>query len=257
MSPRDSTIDCGCKVGRLARQHDLSGCNAELKRRWLGEGPEERQSVRDLATYFNREVFGAIIEESGADVMTAQVAYLYDVLNDDEADEDERAEVRNRLERYEIDVDSLDSEFVSYQSIHNHLTGCLDLSSPVEERTERNPEADKDTLRRLQVRTENVAGDILERHLDDEHVDPESLEVDATVTVRCNECGYKRSVSRLLSDGACYCEREAEPSGSKPDESGGESTETEADREPATRVAPSGDRSRVRENDVENANSDS
>lgn len=200
---------CGCKVGRLADRHGLDRLNGELERRWLGRGIE-RQSVRDLADYFNRQLLEATLRAADSDVMSGEAEYLYGALTDEDASAARREEARQRLSREGIDPDGLTDAFVSYQSIHNHLTDCLGVSSPVGGAGERTVDQDRDELRRLRSRVEAVAGSMLDRL--DRRTDAGVGDIDVSVRIeaRCADCGVRKSLTRLLADRGCDCAPDAD-----------------------------------------------
>lgn len=200
---------CSCKVGRLADRHGLDRLHGELERRWLGRGIE-RQSVRDLADYFNRQLLEAKLRAADSDVMSGEAEYLYGALTDEEASAARREEARQRLSREGIDPDDLTDDFVSYQAIHNHLTDCLEVSSPVGGAGERSVAEDRDELRRLRSRVEAVAGSMVDRL--DRRTDAGVGDVDISVRIeaRCADCGVRKSLTRLLADRGCDCAPDAD-----------------------------------------------
>lgn len=217
---------CECKVGRVATRRNLPRIDAELERRWVDDDPENRHSVRELAAYFNERVLAAILEEAGAPFTTPQVASVHDVLTSGDADEDERSEVRTQLREFGIDGDRVVAdEFVSYQTVHNHLTGCLGLSAPAAAGDGSAGETGRDVLRGLQRRAEVVAEDVLRRESSPSLAGVTEVEVDATITIGCRRCGYSRSVNRFITDGgSCYCE-DGEDAGDERASGGARATE--------------------------------
>lgn len=199
---------CHCKVGQIAREYDLEGIDAELTRRWRGEGVE-RQSLRTITDFFNSNVFRSMLEEADADILEAQVEHLYEIVTGDTATEGERAEVTNRLQRAGIDVDEMQqNQFVSYQTIHNHLRDCLGVPPPTSKDEKSTKEADQDSLRAIRTRTERIAESMVDRNVDET---PTSLSITVNVMARCDECGYNKPVTTLLEEGGCYCDRHGAP----------------------------------------------
>lgn len=61
----------GSKVSRVVSEHKLAGLGEELEHRWIGV-EAERQSLRDLADYFNHRVLEAALEDAGKNRLTAR-----------------------------------------------------------------------------------------------------------------------------------------------------------------------------------------
>ena len=59
--------------------------------------------------------------EAGMDPLQKDVGNTYEILTDQETSSGDRVEVRNRLEWNGIDVDALESDFVTHQVIHTYL----------------------------------------------------------------------------------------------------------------------------------------
>lgn len=63
-----------------------------------------------------------------------EVETLYALLTDEDVSDDDRLRARRRLEQDGIDVDALQDEFVSYQTIQRYLQDHRGASSTSEER---------------------------------------------------------------------------------------------------------------------------
>lgn len=193
--------ECTCKVGRVAAAWDLT-VDAELAERWTGE---DRQSTRDLAAWFNRQLLRSALVEAGVPAKDGEVATYYRLLTDDDVTSGDRIETRRELQREGVAVEELETAFVSHQTIHTHLTECLDasLSEPTPE--ERIEDA-ATTLGQLQSRTEAVTADTVERLADHGALDIGGTDVFVSVQVSCPECSHQYSVRELLDRGGCHCE---------------------------------------------------
>ena len=108
------------KVERVVRKYDLGDLGRELERRWTGEG-RERQSLRDLSHYFNRQVLESAMDEAGVMTLQGELENIYELLTGDDVTEGARTQARNRLEREEIDADDLQDDFVSHYAMHTYL----------------------------------------------------------------------------------------------------------------------------------------
>jgi hypothetical protein len=96
-----------------------------------------------------------------------------------------------------VDVSTVESDFVSHQTVHTHLRDCLGVERS---KGEDDPE---DTARRrvrsLQNRMEAVTQDALTR------LDSEDHEVVVDVTVRCRSCGARYGFGQFVDQSGCDC----------------------------------------------------
>jgi hypothetical protein len=189
------------KVGRLVREYDLEGLPAELEARWTGESGE-RTSLRDLADLFNRRLLERALERAGRSSLEANVDQLYRALTDDDVSTGVRTRTRRELERDGIDVDALESDFVSHQAIHTHLTKYRGVDHA---RDEDLAEKSLQRLRRLQGRTEAVTTDTVERLIDREEVEGDEVRVLVNVQVLCQNCGTSYDATEFIEGGGCDC----------------------------------------------------
>jgi len=188
------------KVARLIESYDLAPIGDDLEAAWLGEG-QERKSLRDLADQFNRALVLAAIRDAGMDVVDGEARNYYRLLTDDDVTAGTRVEARNRLSGAGVDVDSLEEQFVSYQSIRHYLTEVRGASY---ERTGSDDE--RTVLERLQSRVERVVGDTVDRLSGSERLSIGEYRVFVSVDVLCQECGGQYSVGELIQRGHCDCE---------------------------------------------------
>ena len=197
--------DCQCKVGRGVEAFGLEGVHADLVRRWCGDG-RERQSLRELANHFNRRLLRSAVESADEAPLSGEVSNLYRLLTDDDVSSGVRTQTRRRLETAGVPVEEVEAAFVSHQTVHTHLTECLDVSR---ETSEDDPDArrraDRDRIRALQSRTEVVTTDALERLRESEALALGEFDVLVDVSVLCDECGRQHDVGALLDRGGCDC----------------------------------------------------
>lgn len=196
--------DCGCKVGRVADRYDLAGIDEELANRWLGVG-DERRSLRDLETHFNRSVLRAAMREQNMDVLDGEVENLYRLLRSDDTSAGVRTQTRRRLTRGGVDVEQLQSDFVSHQTVYTHLTDCLGVSREDEDDDADPVEDARATVFALQNRTVTVTDEIVQRLRANGDVDVGEFDVFVDVSVTCNDCGQHVGVGTLLDRGHCDC----------------------------------------------------
>lgn len=193
------------KVGRVARKYDLSGMGAALERRWIGE-QGERQSLRDLADYFNRRVLEAAIDEANGKTIDGEIENLYRLLIDDDVSASANAQAETKLARMGVDVESVRQDFVSHQAIHTYLTKFKDIEPPGSRDASVDPvEKRAETIQRLRNRLVAVAEHGLESLKNADHLSLGSFDVLVGVTVYCDECGASYDHMDLLARGGCEC----------------------------------------------------
>lgn len=205
----DADVDEGpcCKLGRAVEKYALDGLDDDLRHSWTTDG-EESASLRELERRVNRRMLETALDRADVRPLDGDAASLYRVVADAEGvSESRRLEVVRRLEREGVDVDALEGDFVSHQTVYNHLRDCLD----VERDTERTPEEQLDrgvsTVRALQSRTETVTEQTVDRLRRNGLLDVGEFDVIADVQVICDECGRTHSVDSLVDAGGCECQR--------------------------------------------------
>jgi len=194
------------KVARLISEYELDGLGEELEVRWTGDGVE-RSSLRDLADYFNERLLERALIDAGMSALDSDVSTMYRNLTDDDVSTGVRTDARNRLESNGIDVDDLESDFVSYQAIRSYLTEYRDaeyrrLSD--EEKVEK----DLQSIQRLMTRTLSVTEERIEKLREAGRIDVDEFEDLLDVQVLCGSCGTQYSVSEFLEGRGCDCQRE-------------------------------------------------
>lgn len=203
--PTPGRDDCDCKVGAVIDRRGLVGLHDELVARWTGQAGE-RESLRTLADRFNRAVLRAEVDEAGVEVLDGEVANAYRLLTDDDASSGERTQARNRLTRQGVDVEGVESDFVSHQTVHTHLRECAGADH--EPSAAGSAERTGQTLRALQSRTQAVTTDALARLRDGDRLALEEFSVLVNVGVVCERCGAHHDVASLLDAGGCDCQRD-------------------------------------------------
>jgi len=129
------------KVARLLSEYGLEGLGEELEDRWTGDGVE-RTSLRDLADYFNKRLLERALIDAGMSALDSDVSTTYRDLTDDDVSTGVRTDTRTRLDSNGIDVDDLESDFVSYQAIRSYLTEYRGAEYRSREGPRKHPAAD-------------------------------------------------------------------------------------------------------------------
>ena len=195
------------KVARLLSEYGLEGLGEELEDRWTGDGVE-RTSLRDLADYFNKRLLERALIDAGMSALDSDVSTTYRDLTDDDVSTGVRTDTRTRLESNGIDVDGLESDFVSYQAIRSYLTeyrGAEYRRLSDEEKVEK----DIESIQRLMTRTLSVTEERIEKLTRTGRIDADGFEVLLDVQVLCESCGRQYSVSEFLDERGCDCQQTA------------------------------------------------
>lgn len=193
--------DCHCKVGTLIEAFDLDGLDDDLERSWQDDGV----SVRRLARTVNHRVLARTLQDAGVDVVDAELETTYDILRGREGSDASRIEKRRQLGRNGVDVEQLENQFVSHQTVYRHLTDCLGLEY---ERSPVDADSALDQIRAVQHRTASVAEDRVERLAANGGLDHDDYQVIVDVTATCDHCGAYYELGDLFSTGGCGCQVE-------------------------------------------------
>ncbi|MFB6202501.1 MAG: rod-determining factor RdfA [Halorhabdus sp.] len=191
------------KVARLIREYGLDELGDELESRWTAEG-ERRLSLRDLADLFNKRLLEAALLEAGMSTLEQNVDAIYRDLTAEDVSSGVRTDTRNRLERNGVDVDALESDFVTYQAIRSYLKEWRGAEYEQLTDTEK-IQKDSDVIQRLQTRTESIAETRIENLRETGRIDVENFEVYTSVQVLCQHCGRQYEVTEFLEQGGCDC----------------------------------------------------
>lgn len=195
---------CQCKVGRSADQYGITDLDSELVERWVGT---ESDSLRDLERYVNVRLVRAALEAADNSVIDGEPANYYRLLTDSDTSEGTRVEARRRLERQGIDVDRLQSSFVSHQTIHTHLRECLEVE--YDRSTDPADRADnaRKFLQGVQSRTERITGGTLEQLRASDILDLDEFSVYVDLMVSCDACGRVLSLGDIFENSGCVCQQ--------------------------------------------------
>lgn len=200
----EASETCGCKIGRVADRYDLSSLDDELVRYWT-DRTDDRYSTRDLAEHVNQRVLRAALDDAGLQYKDGEVENIYRLLTSDDVSSGTRVQTRKELERDSVPVEDVESDFVSHQTVYNHLTGCLEaeLEQPSdEEKLERS----RDKLGALRNRTAAVTEDTVAQLDRSDVLDIGEFNVLVNVTVTCEDCKTQYTIRDLLDQGGCECQ---------------------------------------------------
>jgi hypothetical protein len=194
------------KVARLIDEYRLEGVGATLETRWTGDGVD-RMSLRDLADYFNKQILEERLLQAGMPTLESELETTYTALTSDDISVGVQTETRSRLTQNDIDIETLQSDFVTYQAIRSYLQDYRDATyeGPSDEEK---IAADKENIQRLLSRTHSVTEDRIETLRDTDRLAIDEFEVFVDVQVLCKDCGTQHTVGDLLEHGGCNCHLE-------------------------------------------------
>jgi len=189
---------CSCKVGRVAAEYGIErvGDRLAFRRR-------DGASLRELERVLNEAVLTAALERADADLF-GDIASVYGALVDDDADPGNRAEVRERLAAAGVDVEDVQTNFVSYQTIRTHLRDCAGVDSDTDRAI--SVENARGTIEWARARNEEIVERTIERLVESEAVAAGDVAVSHEVCVSCADCGERREVEDFVAGGGCECE---------------------------------------------------
>lgn len=191
------------KVARVLDTYDLEELGAELEEAWTAAG-DERKSLRDLSTYLNKQIIATVLDETGADPLPGQVDTVYRGLRDDDVSSGLKRDIRGRLQRDGVDVDSLEKDLVSYQAIRTYLKREREVEAP---QTAGDPvESSLQRIQKLRGRLRAVADKRLGSLAKGGEISLGEHNVIVQVQVYCEDCGRQYSIEELLERDGCTCE---------------------------------------------------
>ena len=189
------------KVEKLINIYELAGLGDELVHSWTADG-DERQSLRELAEQFNRQLLRATIDEAGLGPGRYDVEQTYRLLTTDEVSSGRRTRIRRRLQQDGVDVEHLETNFVSHLAIRTYLrhrgaTRSETADDQVTKETQR--------IQRLQSRATTVTESKLDQLRTTDRIAVGNYRVHTEIHVFCEECETRYDVSELLSQKSCAC----------------------------------------------------
>lgn len=194
------------KVARLIDEYGLGDeFGDRLEALWTAKG-EERESLRTLATRFNRRLLEAELTVAGVSTLDGEVENLYRLLTDEDVSSGVRTETRARLEREGVDVDGLDRDFVTYQAIRSYLGEYRGVEYSRDEDSNR-VDTVLETVQRLRSRTQSVTEKSLRQLRDTGRLSLGRFRLFVGVQVFCEDCNQQYDIVELLERGGCDCDR--------------------------------------------------
>ncbi|WP_436926158.1 rod-determining factor RdfA [Halosimplex amylolyticum] len=195
----------GSKVAALIERYDLVGLGDDLESRWTADG-DERMSLRELADYVNESLIAAALRASDTQPVDGVASNYYRLLTSDDVSSGTRIEAENELESRGVDVDQLESDFVSRQAIHTYLTSERDASYESPDRSDSERADDRlQTVQRLKNRLATVAERVLTELEGSGYLSVGDARVTVLVSVQCRDCGEQYAFADIIANGGCDC----------------------------------------------------
>ena len=179
------------KVERVIDAHDLDITGEKLEEKWT----EKRESVRSIAYEVNAAILDSCLRENDVILDDHIVDSLAEEMTDGNAS----------LTQFDfaargIDIDSIVSDFISYQSVYNYLTNCRGATIETDTRS---PSEFASSIDSLRGRTETVASQAIARLNKRGHVaSPEPI-VDVDIGAVCPVCETRFDISVWITHGNC------------------------------------------------------
>lgn len=190
------------KVARLIQKYDLGNFGAELERMWTASG-DERRSLRELSTIFNRRILRSAVEDVDVNTISNDMDDIYLRLQGEKGTVADQTRVRRQLEREGVDVDTLLSDFVTYQAIRTFLKEERDAEyDPDTDPIKR----DRESLQQLRNRAIRVTETKLKGLDKSDHIELGSPQITVDINVFCEDCGRQFDVTDILDQEGCECE---------------------------------------------------
>lgn len=186
-----------CKVTRVAQEYHIRDVDEKLLQQ-----RERGTSLRELAIFFNKQILSKALDRATQEVV-GDTETIYEVLMDDDTDRARQAELRSKLTRYNVDIDDAQQDFISHQTVQNHLNDCRELNTARESTLDL--EGGRKTIEWAQARSEGVIEQTIERLRNAGEVADTQTEVTQSVRVACSACGQSYRIEKFLEQGGCGC----------------------------------------------------
>lgn len=129
-----------CKIESVCARYDLDefetrydSIDDHLLARWTGKERGKSQGYRTLTEWYNKRLLKVTYEDHGRKTMGTRIESDYGALTGD--DDLLREEVMDDMRSDGIEAASLQRDFVSWSTMRQHLTSCLDAEKAVAEST--------------------------------------------------------------------------------------------------------------------------
>lgn len=194
-----------CKVQQTAAAFDMVSALDELV-----IARRDGTSFRKLTAQFNTRVVEQALGWADIDGRSVHAALtgedlsndIYEVLRTDCDRDIRRPELRARLSEAGVNVDALESSFVSHVTARSHLQECVGVEP------ERSPPPFEQTVNTAQgarTRASNVIQSTIDRAVRNDQLLTGNLDTEVLVRLTCRDCGDTFYLSELLEQRQCSC----------------------------------------------------
>lgn len=190
------------KVPRVADKYGMTGIGDDLAEMWTRD--DDPVSLRDLATHFNKQILEVAMKDADMNPLEGEVENIHHLLTDESVSSGNRTETVRELEHHGIDVDGLESDFVSYQAVRTYLRDCRDVERTRKTDAER-IEGVAESLTQLQNRATTVTAEKLAQLDRTDRIGLGDFQVFLDMRVFCEDCGKQYEVSEILDRKGCQC----------------------------------------------------
>ena len=192
------------KVARVIREYELPGLGDELVESWSDDSGDGR-SLRELAEYVNHEILRSAMEAANLSLLDGEVENTYRLLTSEEVSSGMRTQAEASLERDDIDVEQLQSDFVSHQAVHTYLTKYRGVESPTSSSDQDQISNATEAVQQLKNRLVAVAEKNLRTLRKTDRLTLGRFNLFVDVRVFCNDCQTQYELVDLLASGGCDC----------------------------------------------------
>lgn len=199
---------CSCKIGRKIEQYGLDDLNDDLRR----ERFDNAASLRELADLINRRILETEIQDTGTDLTNVAygavnpddaLAAVYEALTNDDAPADREARVRTRLEQNGVNIERVESDWITHPTVRSHLNECLGIDTS--RSAQITPTDSMNTIEWARTRCSQIIEQTVVRLIRSGHITISDFEVSVDIRVECTDCGRVYRPTELLKRGSCNC----------------------------------------------------
>lgn len=192
------------KVARVIREYELAGLGDELVESWANDSGDGR-SLRELAEYVNHELLRSAMEDVNLSLLDGEVANTYRLLTSEEVSSGMQTQAEASLERDGIDVERLQSDFVSHQAVYTYLTKYRDVDNSPSTSDQEQISNAVNAVEQLKNRLIAVAEKNLRTLRKTDRLTLGQFNLFVDVQVFCNDCQTQYDLVNLLTSGGCDC----------------------------------------------------
>jgi hypothetical protein len=139
-------------------------------------------------------------------LLDGEIENTYRLLTDDNVSRGMRTQARSRLQKQDIDVEQLQSNFVSYGTVRRHLKHCLGVEREPTDTDDDPAEIGTQRIAALQNRTIAVTENTLSQLYSAGELVAGDIDVFVDITIACPECGMHATIREFIENNGCHCE---------------------------------------------------